>query len=674
MNLKSLKMAPSQMVSDKLFYRPDIDGLRALAVLLVIAFHFFGVRGGFVGVDIFFVISGYLITSILLKELQLGEYTLYGFYARRVKRIFPALLLVLGASLIAGWFVLLAHEYQLLGKHVLAGATFSSNIVLWLESGYFDKESHLKPLLHLWSLGVEEQFYIFWPLILAWCYRRSWSIGFALLSLGLCSFLLNLYVSSVSSVTAFYWLPTRGWQLLAGAAIAYMQLRYSAPYQTWLEKGFRKHILGLLGLLLILICASQLRSAHVYPGYWAIFPTLGAFLLISSGPLSWINHYFFARRWMVAIGLISYPLYLWHWPLISFARIMGNGEVTRSVKIICFLLSLALAYLTYALIEKRIKTHSSQKIIKKLVMLLIFFGGLGVVVNLSGGMSNRYPDKEKIYQSFKSSDERYLEDVLNNPCERRFMAQDYLGVCQKSSIDQLPDSLLIGDSHAISSYPGLAYHYQQANRSLMMIARGACVPLIGVETHRRGEPDVCKKIMTEIYDFGATENNIKNIIITFRGPWYLHGGGRSYDKKEINPILLKELSFEEGIKKTYQVLDALGKRMIVYIDIPELDFLPEDCMDLRPVEISRRNLNTSCSTPYKKAYEISREFRDRLNIVKKELPNLIIFDAFEQFCDESRCYAQIGDKMLYEDGNHLSNHGSMHLGQKFFEINKNNLK
>jgi len=225
MNLKSLKMASDQMVSHKLFYRPDIDGLRALAVLLVIAFHFFGVRGGFVGVDIFFVISGYLITSILLKELALGEYTLYGFYARRIRRIFPALLLVLGASLITGWFVLLAHEYQLLGKHVLAGASFSSNIILWLEAGYFDKESHLKPLLHLWSLGVEEQFYIFWPLILAWCYKRSWSIGFVLLSLGLFSFLLNLYVSSVSSVTAFYWLPTRAWQLLAGAAIAYLQLR-----------------------------------------------------------------------------------------------------------------------------------------------------------------------------------------------------------------------------------------------------------------------------------------------------------------------------------------------------------------------------------------------------------------------------------------------------------------
>ena len=445
-------------------------------------------------------------------------------------------------------------------------------------------------------------------------------------------------------------------------------------YQTWLEKGLQKHVLALLGLLLVLISASQLRSAHVYPGYWAIFPTLGAFLLISSGPLSWINHYFFARRWLVAIGLISYPLYLWHWPLISFARIMGNGEVTRSVKIVCFILSLVLAYLTYALIEKKIRTHSGPKIVKKLLMLLIIFGGLGLVINFSGGMPDRFPDKEKIYQSFKSSDERYSEGVLNNPCERRFIAQDYLGACQRSSIDRLPDTMLIGDSHAISSYPGLAYQYQQANRSLMMVARGACVPFMNVETHRRGEPDVCKKIMTEIYDFAATESNIKNIIITFRGPWYLHGGGRSYDKKEINPIVLKELSFEQSIKKTYQVLDALGKRMIVYIDIPELDFLPEDCMDLRPIEISRKNLNTSCSTPYKKAYEISREFRERLNDVKKELPNLIIFDAFEHFCDEDRCYAQMADKMLYEDGNHLSNHGSMYLGQKFFELNKSNLK
>ena len=203
-------------------------------------------------------------------------------------------------------------------------------------------------------------------------------------------------------MTAFYWLPTRAWQLLAGAAIAYLQLR-CPPYKTWLEKGLQKHVLALLGLLLVLISASQLRSAHVYPGYWAIFPTLGAFLLISSGPLSWINHYFFARRWLVAIGLISYPLYLWHWPLISFARIMGNGEVTRSVKIVCFLLSLVLAYLTYALIEKKIRTHSGPKIVKKLLMLLIIIGSLGLVINFSGGMPDRFPDKEKIYQFRKTN-------------------------------------------------------------------------------------------------------------------------------------------------------------------------------------------------------------------------------------------------------------------------------
>lgn len=239
--MNSLRFAASNLNngSSSMAYRPDIDGLRGIAVLLVVAYHYFGVRGGFVGVDIFFVISGYLITTILLRELSQNQFSLSNFYIRRIKRIFPALILVIASCLIFGGLVLLSNEYALLGKHVLAVTMFSSNIVFWLEAGYFDKASHLKPLLHLWSLGVEEQFYIFWPLILFWAYKQSWSFGRLISGLIVLSCLICIHVSSVSAVTAFYWLPTRAWQLLAGAGLAYIQLHGSPGYQL-VNQGFKK--------------------------------------------------------------------------------------------------------------------------------------------------------------------------------------------------------------------------------------------------------------------------------------------------------------------------------------------------------------------------------------------------------------------------------------------------
>lgn len=204
----------------------------------------------------------------------------------------------------------------------------------------------------------------------------------------------------------------------------------------------------------------------------------------------------------------------------------------------------------------------------------------------------------------------------------------------------------------------------------MMVARGACVPLMGVETHRRGTPDVCKKIMDEAYSYILSNDSIRDVIVTFRGPWYLHGGGKSYYSKEKNPIVLNNLSFEEAILKTYQSLESKNKRMILFIDVPELDFLPEECVNLRPVQLGAKRANSNCTIPYNKAYSISLDYRERVNKIIDQLPKLILFDTFKYLCNANSCFAMRDGKMLYDDGNHLSQHGSMYLGYKFFEENQ----
>ena len=356
-------------------YRPDIDGLRAVAVLAVVGFHAFPnwVSGGFVGVDIFFVISGFLISTIIFEGLDTGRFSFLEFYSRRVKRIFPALLLVLVACLSFGWALLLADEYAQLGKHVAGGAGFVSNLVLWNESGYFDGGSDKKPLLHLWSLGIEEQFYIVWPLLLWAFWKRRVGVLTVTLLIFLASFGLNIAGIAHDPVATFYSPLTRFWELLCGSLLAWLSLKQNAirltgPSATF--PGLRaiaaflalegkrsplRNALSIGGALLIAVVFLLVTKEKAFPGWWALPPTLGAALLIAAGPEGWVNRVLLARRTMVFFGLISFPLYLWHWPLLSFVRIVVSEAAPRAIRVAAVLLAIALAWVTYKLIEKPLR-------------------------------------------------------------------------------------------------------------------------------------------------------------------------------------------------------------------------------------------------------------------------------------------------------------------------------
>ena len=374
------------MSSPSTQYRPDVDGLRAIAVMLVLHFHAFpeAMPGGFIGVDVFFVISGFLITGIIARELDQSCFSLAGFYVRRIRRIFPALAVVLGAVLVLGWLSMLPADYIRLGGDVFASAAFSANFALLLQSGYFDVEAAKKPLLHLWSLGIEEQFYLFWPLFLMFAARFRLNMLAAVSTLGISSFILNVALIDANPIATFYLPFTRAFELLAGAALA---LSWNRIGQTAAGSNQR----AVVGLVLIALPAGLLNSHSAFPGWWAVLPVAGSVLLLSA-PAAWLCRVMLASKPMVWIGLISYPLYLWHWPLLVFFAIIKFSPLTLLERELILLASVLLAWATYRFIERPVRfgTQGPRKAYALCAgMVLVALAG-GIVVR-AGGFASRLP-------------------------------------------------------------------------------------------------------------------------------------------------------------------------------------------------------------------------------------------------------------------------------------------
>ena len=480
-------------------YRADIDGLRALAVLSVVGFHAFPgmVKGGFIGVDIFFVISGFLISTILFDNLARGSFSLAEFYGRRVKRIFPALFLVLLSCYVLGWYVLLAEEYQQLGKHLAGGAGFIANFILKQESGYFDEAAEAKPLLHLWSLGIEEQFYIIWPLLLwaVWQQRhRLWGIIFLL---AVVSFGLNLSLVQRDPIGTFYAPYTRFWELLIGAMLAYATLHKPALLAVLTPR--RANGVSLLGGGLLAMGMALLNKGSVFPGAWALLPTLGAALIIAAGPRAWFNRTVLAHRIVVWFGLISFPLYLWHWPLLSFAYIIESEVPSRGVRLAAVALSVVLAWLTYRFVEKPIRfgaTHSRAET-AGLVLGVAIVGGLGLHSYTHGGLEGtgyRTAEKSAYAHYFDNSlpEQAYfkkirLAEYYRDGCNFYDLAQRRQGKATQVPVPMLeasctvrqptqPHAVLIwGDSHAQQFYAGLRENLP-ADWQVLQVASSGCAP------------------------------------------------------------------------------------------------------------------------------------------------------------------------------------------------------
>jgi len=351
-------------------YRPDIDGLRAVAVLSIVSFHAFPdlLKGGFVGVDIFFVISGFLISTIIFESLAKESFSFSEFYARRIKRIFPALIAMMAISYIIGWFTLFNFEYSELGKQMAAGAAYVPNIFFWLEVTNYWSGGENKLMLHLWSLGVEEQFYLLWPLLTFLAYKRKINLLLLVMGCSIISFALNAIFIYKSPSATFYLPVTRLWELLIGSILAYLRYKKIKIASNLLKKEWNllnsstiDNIQSVLGILLIGFAVLFLDNEKVFPGWWALLPTIGAYFIISAGQQAWVNRIILSHPVSVWFGLISYPLYLWHWPLLSLATVVGGQQRNYFISAILFLASIVLAWLTFRFIEKPLKLKSKSK-------------------------------------------------------------------------------------------------------------------------------------------------------------------------------------------------------------------------------------------------------------------------------------------------------------------------
>jgi len=452
-------------------YRADIDGLRAIAVLFVIAFHAFPntLPGGFIGVDVFFVISGFLISSIIYSKIDNNSFSYTEFYYRRIKRIFPSLVLVLIASLLIGWYVLFADEYKQLGKHITAGAGFSSNLVLWSEAGYFDNSSETKPLLHLWSLGIEEQFYIFWPILLGIIWKKRHSFLFITLFVAATSFTINIFAIDSNQTFAFYSPVTRFWELLIGGILAYIKL-YKPHYVP--QNTNRQSTIGILLIALGVL----LTRENFFPGWWPLLPTIGTFLVIFSAQKSWLNRNILSNRILVSIGLISYPLYLWHWPLLSFARIIDGKNPSNEIIIIAIILSFILAWLTYKLIEQPIRYGKHQKVLVIFIcILMILIGTAGYTIYQHDGLKSR---PSVIEVGNQADDLDYGKHWVGwNLCENEGESQG----CRILNPLSEPSIAVVGDSHAGHLASGIAEVFRYSNENVVIRLSAGCMPFYTIK-------------------------------------------------------------------------------------------------------------------------------------------------------------------------------------------------
>lgn len=399
-------------------YRADIDGLRAIAIISVVLFHAFPglLSGGFVGVDVFFVISGFLISSIIFKSLEAGSFSFVEFYKRRIRRIFPALIFVLVACYCFGWISSVATEFSSLGKHIAAGLGFVQNIILYRESGYFDVASELKPLLHLWSLGVEEQFYLLFPVAAIVVWRLKLDVYVSLAIMALLSFVLCVIELGTNASAAFYLPYNRVWEILCGSLLAYSSYKnhsvVSSVASFFSENAVAAaklspilpNVFSFVGLILLVGCFFFIDKTFAFPGYWAAIPVLGSVLLIASGPDSLINKRILSSRVMVWIGLISFPLYLWHWPILTFARTMESGTPSVKVLVICVFASVVAAWLTYRFVEKpfRSPAHIGTKSLGLLFVAAIL-GIVGFATYKNDGFTFRMKDREDFAQYFENA-------------------------------------------------------------------------------------------------------------------------------------------------------------------------------------------------------------------------------------------------------------------------------
>jgi peptidoglycan/LPS O-acetylase OafA/YrhL len=632
-------------------YRPDIDGLRAVAVLSVLLFHGFpsALPGGFVGVDVFFVISGFLISGIILGQLKSGTFTFAQFYARRVRRIFPALTLVLCATVVFGWLTLLPADFRRLGIHVAAGAGFASNLLLWRQTGeYFAPAAELNPLLHLWSLGVEEQYYLLWPLLLYLLRSdRRHRIFWLIAGLAAGSFALSIYLVDRSPIAAFYLPQSRFWELMTGSLIAYAHvhgatLPVAAAIRRAAASGALRNAAATVGAALLCAALFSIDETRSFPGWWALLPTLGTALLIVAGPDAWLNRYVLATRGFVFVGLISYPLYLWHWPLLAYARILRGGSGAEpppaEVRVGALLAAGILAWATYELVEKKVRHWKPvgfrPGVVTGLTSAVAGLAGVGMLAFAN-------------YAQSRSADIPNLPQISE--------AMDDWGYRGDTTIagDTERAVLFVGDSHMQQFLPRvvqLAQRHPQPVRTVIFRTAGGCVPIPGIDRKGRG----CGRFAAAAFE-AARRPEVEIVVIGASWMGFLLRDDQ-YKVTDVRRAALvlpgpdAEWALHE-LETAVAGLVAAGKRVVIVLSSPRSERFD-------PTRMAERvglgfEVHVSAPVPRSEVISETAYMDDRLKEIAARTRAETI-DPVDFICDARVCpTVDEKGKPLYKDDSHL---------------------
>jgi peptidoglycan/LPS O-acetylase OafA/YrhL len=648
--------------SELLSYRPHLDGLRALAVALVVGFHAFPnlIPGGFIGVDIFFVLSGFLISSNIYTRLADGTFSYTEFYIRRIRRIYPALIVVVAATLAIGWMLLLDDEYRNLGTNAFAASVFGSNLLLWSEAGYFDTLAAYKQLLNLWSLGIEEQFYLIWPCLVAILWRRGRPLALAIVFI-VVSFGLSVGLTYREPAAAFYLPFARFWELMAGGVLAYLQRRRHG----WLR--FYPELQAALGLTLILAGAAAIDEISAFPGWLVLLPVSGAFLLISAGPRASVNRLVLSNPLAVAIGLISYPLYLWHWPLLSFLRVLEGGVLPPAKAAAAISLSVVLAAATYLLVEGKIRKLGHGGLVAiALVGVLTSIGIGGLAIRVAGGFPAREANRLSAHDFSRSHG---LENVLN---ECGMTTEQRHGIASCASDKRgTPIYAVLGDSKAAALFPGLVRESDSQGRWMLIGGNGphgAPVPVISsARMYQSFQP------MT----VAASDALVRNpsirvvVLVTAIRALFQNGDGllRNLSTSPNDAIVF------DGLDRMIAKLTAAGKTVVLMVDNPALAD-PHECVVRKTgVKLIDRLMQPPqspyCAISITESLRETRIYRDLLErLSAKWGRSLIIYDPTDVLCIKERniCPSAIDGHTLYSYDDHISDYGNGRIARELIPL------
>jgi peptidoglycan/LPS O-acetylase OafA/YrhL len=643
-------------------YRREIDGLRAIAVVPVILFHagFPWFSGGFIGVDVFFVVSGYLITSILLNDLEKNKFSIIHFYERRARRILPALFFIILCSLPFAFHWMSPQQFELFTQTLVAMTFFASNVLFWMKADYFAPEAEENPLLHTWSLAVEEQFYLFFPIFLLFLWRtRRASVLYVVILLSAMSFLFSEWGSRHYPSANFYLVFSRIWELGAGALCAILLHKK----QGTLGLGNKSGILGLLGLFLILISVFIYDDKTPFPSVYTLLPVLGSVLII----LFSYDHLIYkilSTRILVGIGLISFSAYLWHQPLMAFAQIRSASEPSAFLMGLLAIASLCLAYFSWKFVEQPFRNRNgliyfSRKSIfsySAVGSTLIF--SIGLYGHSTDGMPNRLAPSGIAFSKIQEMTQ--TNTGLNKKCSVNGSNISGLlasGTCQTG---KSPNILVWGDSFAMHLVPGLVTDKSIDDTSLIQLTKSSCAPIFDLALTTRFYPRTwareCIEFNEAVKTYLINTESIEYVIMS--SPMSIIKTETLNNKGQINSSSYEIV--KTALNETANFLRIIGKKPIFVAPPPQNGHNLAKCPTYNLTFNSIKSFECSFYTN-----DISEFQRKVTKFLSSDDLALDFVDLEPFICDETKCFSYINDINIYRDSGHLSIIGSKYIGEKF---------